>query len=78
MILNIMYLMMGIAIGVIVRYEIDIRARKKRTQQRVMYMKATASQPNMQQYDEILNSIKSINESLSSINHTKHQKKEVH
>jgi hypothetical protein len=69
---------MGITVGVILRYEYDIRARKKKAQQRVVYMKAKASEPKMQQYDEILTSIRTINESLSSINNNKHHKKEVH
>lgn len=77
MILHLAYLLMGVTIGIILRYEYDIKARKKKAQQRVMYIKATASEPKMQQYDEILTSIKSINESLSSINHSKHHKKEV-
>jgi hypothetical protein len=77
MILNLIYLMMGITIGVIIRYEIDLKARRKRTQQRVLYFKSTASELNIKQYDEILNSIKSINESLSAMNQSKQHKKEV-
>jgi len=77
MIINIMYLMMGITIGFIWRYEHDIRTRKRKAQERIMHMKAKASEPKLQQYDEILSSIKAINESLSSVNHTKHHKKEV-
>jgi hypothetical protein len=66
--------MMGVTIGVIVRYELDIRARKKKAEQRIRYIKATASGPDMKQYDDILNSIKTINEGLASMNTHKHKK----
>jgi hypothetical protein len=77
MILEIMYLMMGVTIGIIVRYEYEIKAKKKKAEQRLMYMKSTASKPDMKQYDDLLTSIRAINDSLSSMHDYKQHKKEV-
>lgn len=75
MIINIAYLLMGAIIGVLVKYELDIKSKKKRIKKRAEYMKATANDSNIQQYDDILLSIKSINSSLVKMQ--KEIKKEV-
>jgi uncharacterized membrane protein YqgA involved in biofilm formation len=75
MIINILYLVMGMIVGILIKYEIDIRAKKKRLEKRATYLKATADDSKMKQYDDILYSIRSINESLSSVQ--RQQQKEV-
>lgn len=74
MMINILYLLMGIIVGILIKYEIDIKAKQKRIQNRVNSLKATADDQKMKQYDDILFSIRSINQSLSAM---QNQKKEV-
>jgi hypothetical protein len=65
---------MGIFIGLLLKYEIDIRARKKRVKNRMTYMMATANNSNIQQYNDMLESLRGINKSLLYIDK---KKKEV-
>jgi N-glycosylase/DNA lyase len=65
---------MGIFIGLLLKYEIDIRARKKRVKNRMTYMMATANNSNIQQYNDMLESLRGINKSLLDIDK---KKKEV-
>lgn len=75
MIVNIVYMVMGIMVGILIKYELDIRARKKNLEKRSKYLKATAENSKMQEYDDILKSIRGINESLRSCQ--KQKQKEV-
>jgi hypothetical protein len=74
MIVSVLYLVMGIFIGLLLKYEIDIRARKKRVKNRMTYMMATANNSNIQQYNDMLESLRGINKSLLDIDK---KKKEV-
>ncbi|MER2008901.1 MAG: hypothetical protein ABS939_15735 [Psychrobacillus sp.] len=74
MIINIAYLLMGIIVGILIKYEIDIRASKKRIERRSTYLRTTAEN-SMKEYDNILSSLKGINESLQKCN--KQKQKEV-
>lgn len=74
MIVSMLYMVMGIFVGILIKYEIDIRARKKRVKNRMNYMVATANNSNIQQYNDMLESLRSINKSLSSLDK---KKKEV-
>ncbi len=60
MILNIVYLLVGVTVGFLIKHEIDIKQRRKRIQQR---MRAVASRDSAP-YNETLNMIKELNISL--------------
>jgi uncharacterized membrane protein (DUF106 family) len=71
MILMIVYMLVGILIGVLIKCEVDNRNRKKRMQNRLAYLQSKAVQEDIQKYDSMLESLKSINDSLSMINNQK-------
>lgn len=68
MILMMIYMIMGIFIGILIKSEVEVRHRKRRMQNRLNYLQSTASQNRIEQYDDMLESIRSINQSLSSLN----------
>lgn len=70
MTVDILYLIMGIMMGMLLKHELDMRARRKRLNKRMSYIRTTANDNTIEQYDEILSSIRSLNDSLK-------QKKEV-
>lgn len=61
-------MIMGIFIGILIKSEVEVRHRKRRMQNRLNYLQSTASQNRIEQYDDMLESIRSINQSLSSLN----------
>jgi len=67
MIVMLVYMVMGILIGVLIKSEIDMRNRRKRMQNRINYLQSTAIN-NIRQYDSMLESIRNINEILSELN----------
>jgi uncharacterized membrane-anchored protein YhcB (DUF1043 family) len=72
MILNMVYLVVGLLIGFLVKHEIDIRQRQKKIQnQQRAISKAVSS------YDETLSMIRELNESLLLIQQ-QNKKREVH
>lgn len=75
MILMVVYMITGILIGILIKNEVDVRSRRKRIQNRVNYLQSTANQNNMEQYDAMLESIRSINRNLSAMD--SQNKKEV-
>lgn len=75
MIVVLLYMVMGILIGILIKSEIEVRHRKRRIQNRLNYLQSTASKNNIEQYDSMLESIRSLNQSLSDMNNPK--KKEV-
>jgi hypothetical protein len=72
MILNIVYLFIGLLIGFLVKHELDLKQRKKRIQKRINIV----SSMDMEPYNETLEIIKELNSSLINISAAK--KKEVH
>lgn len=62
--LELVYLVMGIIVGILIKHESEIRARKKRLHKRILYSNTIANDDTIKQYDEILSSIKSLNDSL--------------
>lgn len=72
MIINLIYFVIGIMAGLLVKYEIDIKIKQKRMDRKRKNLNAI-SLKNMKKHEELLCSIKNLNDSLSL--HTK--KKEV-
>jgi hypothetical protein len=68
--INIVYMLMGVIVGILLKYEIDLKAKKKRLEKRSTYLKATAEHSTLQQYDEILVGLRGLNDSLK----TQHKK----
>lgn len=64
-------MLMGILIGILIKSEIEVRQRRKRIQSRVNYLQSTASKNSIEKYDNMLESIRSINKSLSAMSKTK-------
>jgi hypothetical protein len=71
--IHLLYMVMGILVGILIKYEIDMRTRKKRVKNRVNYLMATANDSKMQEYDSMLESLRSINESLSTMEKNKRE-----
>jgi hypothetical protein len=71
-----LYLLMGVIVGILIKHEIDLRAKKKRILNKAGYIKATADVQTIKQYDEVLQALRGINQSLSTATVQK-QKKEV-
>lgn len=65
------YMVVGILIGILIKSEVEVRHRKKRIQNRLSYLQSTASRSSIEQYDNMLESIRSINKSLSAMNNQK-------
>ena len=74
MLTYIVYLIMGVLVGILIKYEIDIRIKRKRAKRRIVHLQNKTSQTRLKQYDDILQSVRGINESLSSMNKNDHQK----
>jgi uncharacterized membrane protein YqgA involved in biofilm formation len=72
MIINIVYLAIGFLIGFLIKYEIDIKQRKKRIEKQKL-----AIAKKVEVYDETLLMIRELNESLTTIQNT-NQKRGVH
>lgn len=68
MIVMLVYMIVGILVGFLIKSEIEVRHRRKRIQNRLNYLHSTANQNQIEQYDNMLESIKSINQSLSALN----------
>jgi hypothetical protein len=67
---------MGIMVGVLIKYEIDIMAKKKRMEERMSHIKkAKRNDSTLRQYDDILVSMRSVNKSLADIQVEKQRKK---
>lgn len=65
------YMLVGILIGILIKSEVEVRHRKRRLKNRLNYLHSTASQNNIEQYDNMLESIRSINKNLSALNKQK-------
>lgn len=68
MIVMILYMLMGILIGILIKSEIEVKHRRKRLQNRISYLQSTATQHKMEHYDNMLESLRSINKNLASLN----------
>ena len=69
MIINIVYLMLGCAIGFLVKHEIDLRSRKKRVEKRLQVF----ANANIDKYNDTLQMVRELNQSLTVL---QQQKKE--
>lgn len=69
--LNLLYLLIGLCVGFLVKYEIDIRCRKKRLERKKEQLDVLASDYECKQ-KETLNMVKELNIRLIQ------QQKEVH
>lgn len=68
MIVMLIYMLVGVLVGILIKSEIEVRHRRKRLQNRLSYLHSTANQNRIEQYDNMLESLKSINQSLSALN----------
>lgn len=71
---NVVYLFIGLIIGFLIKHEIDIKYRKKRVERK---LKAVAN-VNLENYNNTLEMIKELNNSLTSLpSYQNTQKNEV-
>lgn len=69
MILNMVYLLIGLLVGFLVKHELDIKERKKRVEQKLKVVKAS-----VEPYNNTIDMLRELNASLLS---AQQKKKEV-
>lgn len=67
MIVNLLYLFVGIVVGVLVKYEFEIRSREKKVQKRMAHVQSAQEEYSVERKDKTLRSLKGVNKSLASI-----------
>lgn len=72
MAIDLVYMCVGCIIGILIKYEVDIKQNKKKIKNKVIsYQHLRNTDDKLKECDEMLKSIKSINEGLTILQNKK-------